>query len=85
MVLTHHGVGSALEQLFHGDGGGGAADAGTGNSHRNTVQRTGPRTVFPVEGNLLGVVEILGDLLCALRAAGEKNISAHVTGADREV
>ena len=71
-------VGAALVELLHGDGGGGAADAGGAGGDLLPQQGAGPDVELPVVGDLLGVIEQGGDGRDPARIAGQDAVAADV-------
>ena len=74
------GIRAALVELLHGDGGGGAADAGGAGRHLLSQQRAGPDVVLPVIGHLLRVVKVGGNGGDPAGVAGEDAVTADVVG-----
>ena len=75
---TDEGVRAAADQLLHGDGGRGTADACGGNADLDAVQRTGIGYVLPVVRYQNGIVKVLGNLHAALGVAGEDDVASHL-------
>ena len=74
------GVRAALVELLHGNGRGGAADAGGAGGHLFAQECAGPDIVFPVAGHLLRIVKQGGNGGHPARIAGHDAVAAHVAG-----
>ena len=81
------GIGAALVELLHGDGGGGAADAGGAGRYLLPQEGAGPNVVLPVIGHGMGVVKERRDGLHPAGVPGQDAVAAHVAGdaADMEL
>ena len=75
---TDEGVGADLVQLLHGNGSGGAADAGGAHGHLFAQQRAGVDGIFPILGNKYRIVKMGGDGLAAPRITGQQAIAAYI-------
>ncbi len=65
-------------QLLHGDGGGGAADAGGAHGDLFSQQGAGIDGEFAILGHEMGVVKQGRDLLAPARIAGQNDVAAHI-------
>ena len=72
------GIRADVVQLLHGDGGGGAADAGGADGDLFPQQGAGIDGEFAVLGHKMGVVEQGRDLFAAAGVAGQDDVTAHV-------
>ena len=72
------GVGAQVGQLLHGDGGGGAANAGGDHAHLLPQQRSGVCDILPVGPDMDRVVKVPGDGLTPARIAGQDTVSPHL-------
>ena len=79
------GIRTALVQLLHGNGRGGAADPRGAGGHFLSQQRAGPDIVFPVAGHLAGVVKQRRDGGHPSRIARQDTIASHVAGGTGDV
>ena len=75
------GVGPALIELLHGNGGRGAADPGGGDAHPHPVEGAGIGGEFPVLRRQDRGVKAGGDLFTAPRVAGQDDVPPHLAGA----
>ena len=82
---ANEGVGADGPQLFEGDGGRGAADAGGDHGDGDAVEAAGIGGVFAVGLDVLGIIQKTGDDLNALGAAGQKDVATHITSTKLDV
>ena len=72
------GIRAEHVQLLHGDGGGGASDAGGGDGNGHAKEGAGDGLVFPVIGDEPGIVKAGADGLHPSGIPGKEHIAAHI-------